>query len=288
MHRYIKAFISMIKVEDQIGNLLAFMTGYIYSSGFIASSSLPYALASTCFGLMATNSLNQCTDVDTDRINKPDRPIPAGLISIKEGYSIVAILYAVTIALAVLVNTMFFALTCIAVSLGIAYSIYPFRLKDRFVLSNLSIALGYGTLNFLLGWLVTKPIYAAPIHILIMLSALDFFASISKDYRDIAGDIKHGSRTIPIVIGRGRAVSLEFTAIYIILALPLIYYVIAIDNNHMILLLIPLGSILAYHAHRCVIIGKDVECYKSIMLLYILIRSIIIIAYMIEYSVPYY
>jgi geranylgeranylglycerol-phosphate geranylgeranyltransferase len=280
MLRYIKAFIRLIKVEDQIGNSLAFMTGYIYASGFIASESLPYALTSTCLGLMATNALNQCTDVDTDRINKPDRPIPAGLISIKEGYSIVTILYALTITLAALVNTTFFALTCIAVSLGIAYSVHPFRLKDRFVLSNLSIAIGYGTLNFLLGWLVTKPIHTVPIHMLVMLSAFDFFASISKDYRDIAGDIKHGSRTIPIVMGRARAVSFEFTAIYIVLALPLIYYVLAIESNHMILLLMPLGSILAYHAHRCVIIGKDVECYKSIMLLYILIRSIIIIAYM--------
>jgi geranylgeranylglycerol-phosphate geranylgeranyltransferase len=280
MLRYIKAFIRLIKVEDQIGNSLAFMTGYIYASGFIAGESLPYALTSTCLGLMATNALNQCTDVDTDRINKPDRPIPAGLISIKEGYSIVTILYALTITLAALVNTTFFALTCIAVSLGIAYSVHPFRLKDRFVLSNLSIAIGYGTLNFLLGWLVTKPIHTVPIHMLVMLSAFDFFASISKDYRDIAGDIKHGSRTIPIVMGRARAVSFEFTAIYIVLALPLIYYVLAIESNHMILLLMPLGSILAYHAHRCVIIGKDVECYKSIMLLYILIRSIIIIAYM--------
>jgi hypothetical protein len=39
MLRYIKAFIRLIKVEDQIGNSLAFMTGYIYASGFIASES---------------------------------------------------------------------------------------------------------------------------------------------------------------------------------------------------------------------------------------------------------
>ncbi len=277
MHRYIKAFIRLIKPEDQIGNLLAFMTGYVYASGFIAHPSMPYALASTCLGLMATNALNQCTDVDTDRINKPDRPIPSGLISLKEGYSIVALLYIATIALAVSVNTTFFALTCMVVSLGIAYSIYPFRLKDRFILSNLSIAVGYGTLNFLLGWLVIKPIYDAPVYILFMLTAFDFFASISKDYRDMAGDMRYGVRTIPVVIGRGKAIVLEFTALYAVFALPLAYYIMQVEGDS-ILLLAPLGLMLSFHAHRCVAVGKDVECYKYIMLLYILIRVIIIAA----------
>ncbi len=278
MYRYIKAFVRLIKPEDQIGNLLAFMTGYVYESGFIAHPSIPYALASTCLGLMATNALNQCTDVDTDRINKPDRPIPSGLISLKESYSIVALLYITTITLAASVNTTFFALTCMAVSLGLAYSVYPFRLKDRFVLSNLSIAVGYGTLNFLLGWLVIKPIYYAPVHILVMLTAFDFFASISKDYRDMVGDIKYGVRTIPVVIGRGKAIALEFTALYTVFALPLVYYIIQVEGNGMFLLLAPLGFILSFHAYRCVTVGKDVECYKCIMLLYILIRGIIIIA----------
>ncbi len=278
MYRYIKALIRLIKPEDQIGNLLAFMTGYVYASGFIAHPSMLYALVSTCLGLMATNALNQCTDVDTDRINKPDRPIPSGLISLKEGYSIVALLYIATIALAASVNTTFFALTCMAVSLGLAYSIYPFRLKDRFVLSNLSIAVGYGTLNFLLGWLVIKPIDGAPVHILVMLTAFDFFASISKDYRDIAGDIKYGARTVPVVIGRSKAIALEFTALYAVFTLPLVYYVMHVEYNKVLLPLTPLGLILSFHAHRYVTVGKDVECYKCIMLLYILIRGILIIA----------
>lgn len=278
MHRYIKAFIRLIKPEDQIGNLLAFMTGYVYTNWFIAHPSIPSALASTCLGLMATNALNQCTDVDTDRINKPDRPIPSGLISLKEGYSIVALLYIATIALAASVNTIFFALTCMAVSLGIAYSIYPFKLKDRFILSNLSIAVGYGTLNFLLGWLVIKPIYDVPVHILVMLTAFDFFASISKDYRDMAGDMRYGARTIPVVIGRGKAIVLEFTALYAVFTLPLVYYIMQVEGDSILLLLAPLGLMLSFHAHRCVAVGKDVECYKCIMLLYILIRVIIIAA----------
>jgi geranylgeranylglycerol-phosphate geranylgeranyltransferase len=114
MQRYIKAFIRMIKPEDQIGNALAFLTGYI-SAQFAMDNSLPYALTSTCFVLMAANALNQYTDVETDMVNKPDRPIPSGLISLLEGYIMVAILYASSLALAALINTTFFALTCFAI-----------------------------------------------------------------------------------------------------------------------------------------------------------------------------
>jgi 4-hydroxybenzoate polyprenyltransferase len=281
MQRYIKAFIKMIKPEDQIGNALAFLTGYI-SAQFAMDNSLPYALTSTCFVLMAANALNQCTDVETDMVNKPDRPIPSGLISLLEGYIMVAILYASSLALAALVNTTFFALTCFAISLGIMYSIRPFKLKDRLILSNLSIAIGYGTLNFLLGWSVTRPVEYAPLHILIMLTAFDFFANISKDYRDMRGDMISNVRTIPIVIGRSRAIMLEFSALYVVFTLPLMYFITSIDNDYILLLLTPIGLLITYSAHRSVSMYRDVECYKYMMLLYILMRVVIIATYMIR------
>ncbi len=281
MHRYIKAFIKLIKPEDQIGNALAFLTGYIFAQ-FAMDEGLPYALTSTCFVLMAANALNQCTDVDTDKVNKPDRPIPSGLISLLEGYIMVAILYASSLVLAALVNTTFFALTCFAVSLGLMYSIQPFKLKDRLLLSNLSIAIGYGTLNFLLGWSVTRPIEYAPVHILIMLTTFDFFASISKDYRDMKGDMMSNVRTIPIVIGRSRAATLQFSALYVVFTLPLIHFITSVESNPILLLLTPIGLLITYSAHRSVNMYRDVECYKYIMLLYILMRIIIIAACMIR------
>jgi geranylgeranylglycerol-phosphate geranylgeranyltransferase len=272
MSRYIKAFVRLIKVEDQIGNAIAFFTGYIFAGGLNIHGSLLPAFTATCFSLMAANALNQCTDADTDAINKPDRPIPSGMISLKEGYSIVAMLYAATLALGTLVSMEFFTLINIAVFLGIAYSIRPFRFKDRFIVSNLSIAIGYGALNFLLGWSVLMPLNAVPLHVLLFLTAFDFFANISKDYRDMEGDRIYGARTMPLVLGRGRSIAVQFSALYITFTMPVLFYTLAC------VLVSVIGIMLVMQAHRDLLKNKDVECYKKMMLLYIAVRLMIVMS----------
>ncbi|WP_103286918.1 UbiA family prenyltransferase [Candidatus Nitrosocaldus islandicus] len=277
MSRYIKAFVRLIKVEDQIGNAIAFFTGYIFAGGLNIHGSLLPAFTATCFSLMAANALNQCTDADTDAINKPDRPIPSGMISLKEGYSIVAMLYAATLALGTLVSMEFFTLINIAVFLGIAYSIRPFRFKDRFIVSNLSIAIGYGALNFLLGWSVLMPLNAVPLHVLLFLTAFDFFANISKDYRDMEGDRIYGARTMPLVLGRGRSIAVQFSALYITFTMPVLFYTLACVNTNFVLVNV-IGIMLVMQAHRDLLKNKDVECYKKMMLLYIAVRLMIVMS----------
>ncbi|MEM2101406.1 MAG: UbiA family prenyltransferase [Candidatus Nitrosocaldus sp.] len=275
MNRHIKAFVRLIKVEDQIGNAIAFFTGYIFAGGFSIYESLLPAFASTCFSLMAANALNQCTDADTDAINKPDRPIPSGMISLREGYSIVAMLYAITLALGALVSMEFFALISIAVFLGIAYSIRPFRFKDRFIISNLSIAIGYGAVNFLLGWNTVMPLSTAPLHVLLFLTAFDFFANISKDYRDMEGDRIYGARTMPIVLGRSRAIVVQFSALYITFMMPVLFYTLAYVNTSFVFVSV-IGMLLVMQAHKDLLEDRDVGCYKKMMLLYIAVRLMII------------
>ncbi|MCS6767564.1 MAG: UbiA family prenyltransferase [Candidatus Nitrosocaldus sp.] len=281
MNRHIKAFVRLIKAEDQIGNAIAFFTGYIYAAGLNMHGNLVPAFTATCLSLMAANALNQCTDADTDAINKPDRPIPSGMISLREGYTIVAMLYAATLVLGALVSMEFFALVCIAVFLGIAYSIRPFRFKDRFVISNLSIAIGYGAINFLLGWSVTMPLGTAPLYILLFLTLKDFFASISKDYRDMEGDRLYGARTIPIVLGRKRSIMMQFMALYIVFSTPIAFSMMVMEYdlagmNQYLMVAGPIGLILTAKAHNDVLKGRDVSCYKVIMMLYLCIRGAII------------
>lgn len=277
MSRYIKAFVRLIKVEDQIGNAIAFFTGYIFAGRLNIHESLLPAFTATCFSLMAANALNQCTDADIDAINKPDRPIPSGMISLREGYSMVAMLYAATLALGALVSMEFFTLVNMAVFLGIAYSIRPLRFKDRFIVSNLSIAIGYGALNFLLGWSVVMPLNAVPLHVLFFLTAFDFFANISKDYRDMEGDRIYGARTIPIVLGRSRSIAVQFSALYITFTMPVLFYILACVNTSFVLVSV-IGIILVMQAHRDLLRNRDVGCYKKMMLLYIAVRLMIVIS----------
>lgn len=75
--------------------------------------------------------LNQITDVDIDKINKPDLPIPAGLLSVEDAKLIVSVCLVVGLLSGAVVGTagLNMALWGSAL-LGTLYSMPPFRLKQ--------------------------------------------------------------------------------------------------------------------------------------------------------------
>jgi len=273
-----KAFLDLVKIEDQVANALAFLTGYAFSMGFnVFGPLLLLALASCCFGLMAANAFNQCCDVEVDKVNKPSRPIPSGMITLRFAYIIVILLYSASESLAMLVNREFLILASVGLIMTILYSLRPFRLRDRFIVSNLSIAFGYGVLNFLLGWCVYKPIFQAPLPIIAFLTVFDFFANMSKDYRDTKGDAAFDSKTVPIVLGRNLAIRFQFSFLYLTFILPIVLFASGIVGVSS-LLLVPVGVILCASSHIDLLIGEDAKCYMKMMLLYMLIRLVLILS----------
>ncbi len=263
--------LKLVKLEDQIGNAIAFFAGYLYATLiFDINGIIAFIAAAT--SLMATNTLNQCTDIEIDAINKPDRPIPSGEISLRTAYYITAILYFISILTSFFVNYEFMLLILISTLLGIGYSIKPLRFKDMLIISNLSIAVWYGTINFLLGWSVHKSISNAPLDIILFLTIFDFFANMSKDYRDIEGDRAYGIRTIPLVLGERNSIILQFTALYTLFTIALISFM----PSYLILLSL-IGIGISIQANRDLLSRRYVACYKKMMLLYIVLRLTLIV-----------
>ena len=263
--------LKLVKMEDQIGNAIAFLAGYLYATLTFDMNAI-LALIAAATSLMATNTLNQCTDIEIDAINKPDRPIPSGQISLRAAYCITVTLYSISILTSLFVNYEFMILILISTLLGIGYSIKPFRFKDRLVISNLSIAIWYGVVNFLLGWTVSKSIDTAPLTIILFLAVFDFFANMSKDYRDIEGDKAYGIRTIPLVLGERNSIILQFTGLYALYAIALISFM----PSYLILLPI-IGIGISIQANRDLLHRRYVACYKKMMLLYIILRVMLIL-----------
>jgi 4-hydroxybenzoate polyprenyltransferase len=202
---------SMFKLEDQAANLLTYFLGAVLAFGAIPSLSFGFVLgliAALC-SLLGTNLLNQITDIEIDRINKPHRPLPSGKVSRRAALAITAILYAAAATAAFSVSTQVFNLTIAYLLLGAGYSIRPVRFKDRFLLSNLSIALWYNVLNFMMGWVVFRPLEAAPFSLMALLFLYDVIAINSKDYADLEGDRKHNAKTLVVLLGRKRALMVD-------------------------------------------------------------------------------
>lgn len=96
--------------------------------------------------------LNQIFDVESDRINRKLFLLPEGIISIKAAWILFFIVIAISNAISIRFGLTYMVLWFLSLLLGVLYSAPPFKFKGRPFLDVISNALGYGLINFLIGW----------------------------------------------------------------------------------------------------------------------------------------
>lgn len=154
----------------------------------------------------ASNGINQIYDLPLDAINKPNRPLPSGRMSVGEAGRLTAVLYVIALALAALVNRECFLLAAVAAFLTWAYSAPPFRTKRHAIAANLTIAIPRGLMLKVAGWTTVKhfdtpePWYIGAIFFLFLVGA-----ATTKDFADMKGDAAHGCITLPVRYGVKKA-----------------------------------------------------------------------------------
>ena len=156
------------------------------------------------------NALNQIYDLEIDRINKPQRPLTSGRLTIRDAWLFTWITYAVALALAYLVapdgrHECFWIVVIAAISTFI-YSCPPLRTKQRGIWANITIAIPRGVLLKVAGWSCVKTIWGVePWFIGAIFGLFLLGASTTKDFADMEGDAQGGCRTLPILYGVRRA-----------------------------------------------------------------------------------
>jgi 4-hydroxybenzoate polyprenyltransferase len=157
----------------------------------------------------ASNALNAVYDVEIDKINKPYRPIPSGIVTKDEARTIAWILYPLVLFRAMLLDreqnaSGYFGLFILLIMLiTIAYSTQPLRLKKRLWISNITIAFARGLLGFVAAWSIFGNPWNDPTPWLIGGVMMIFLigAITSKDFTDIKGDKMYGIKTLPVAYG---------------------------------------------------------------------------------------
>jgi 4-hydroxybenzoate polyprenyltransferase len=155
----------------------------------------------------ASNVLNQVTEVEVDRKNKPDRVLPRGDMSIKTATGYAIFLYAIAMLLAWLVEPVpgvrhtFWCSLAAAVA-TVLYSVKPVYAKSRGWWANITIAVPRGCLLKVAGWGCVasawdvEPWFIGFVFMLFLLGAAS-----SKDFSDMAGDGEANIRTLPVIYG---------------------------------------------------------------------------------------
>ena len=164
------------------------------------------AVASALFLTGASNGLNQIADVETDRINRPERPLPSGRMSLREAWALTLALLAGAVAAGAACGLAYLACVLLTVPVTAAYSFPPLRTKRLPFAANATIATPRGLLLVVAGWAVGGGFSRPEAWILGALAWIYVFgASTTKDFADAEGDRATGCVTLPILWGPRRA-----------------------------------------------------------------------------------
>ena len=181
-----------------IGTLLAFS----YDVRLWPSLKAAISITLSAFAVYA---LNDIYDIEIDRINAPERPLPSGRITINEAFALSFVLLIISLSIASTINLTTFFFTLLFSILGIIYSTPPLRLKDG-LYGNICWGLGLGS-TILCGASIAT-LTLRPVIVALGLFFLTAGCAFTKDLKDLEGDRALNMRTFPIIIGEKRTIIL--------------------------------------------------------------------------------
>lgn len=184
----------------------------------------------------AGNSINDYFDHKIDAINKPERPIPSGRISLKTALIYSISLFVLGIILAFLIN---FLLGMIAFLSSILMIFYACDLKTKCFIGNLSISFLTG-LCFVFGGIAVGQIMVS-IYLGFYAFLMTMAREIVKDMEDMEGDEEEGATTLPLVYGtRTSSLIAAFFMIIASVTSPVLYFMGIFNLLYLIILIVPI------------------------------------------------
>jgi homogentisate phytyltransferase/homogentisate geranylgeranyltransferase len=192
---------------------------------------------------LAIVGINQITDVEIDRINKPHLPIAAGELTVEAAWRIVAVAAAIPIALGLTQGLLETAAVVAALVVGCAYSLPPVRLKRFPIAAALCISgvrsavvnLGmYGHFSLAFGGALTiaPSVWALTAFVL----PFSFAIAVLKDVPDLRGDRYYRVATFTVRLGPDRAARLGLAALVLAYAGMIVLGPLLVDDAQPVVL----------------------------------------------------
>lgn len=245
------------------GNVIMAMIAIILVAIVAHSISVPIILAmlAVFFEISAGNVINDYFDYKIDLINKPERPIPSGRISLKTARNYAYGLFLGGTICGFLItyltnNLIPFIIVLIA---DILLYLYAYKLKSTPLIGNLTVGFMTGLCFAFGGFSIGTPqmIYTSIF--------LGFFAfvmttarEITKDIEDIEGDKAESAKTFPILYGTKISAIITFILIILDCILcPLLYFQHIFNIYYLVI--IAIAVILFVYSAILIIRNQDVK-----------------------------
>jgi len=187
--------------------------------GWVAAGT--FDLASLLAGLfiiatmdMAGNALNNVADWKVDELNKKRLELHR-LVTRKQLLALSLFLFLCSFPLLIIGNLYLKIAILIGYLVACNYSI-GLKTKNHLLLNYLTIALYYGPLAFLYGFLASSAdinLLASVSWMAIFIFLIDIGFSVTKDYEDVDGDRQENKLTMPVVYGKKWSLIYQFAII---------------------------------------------------------------------------
>ena len=269
----------------RFGNSLTGLIGVIFGSllaldqiprGDLASITILHGLSVWAF-MCSWNALNDILDVEIDKLNQPNRPLPSGDISLNNAKFLTAIL-------------MFFSLFCLVYAGYISSSIedgfenwspsiliwllaiflltnyesssnYSLKLKDRGLPGNFAISLSVGMVILFGAAGVFEPTEPRVLSLFFIGLSYNLAREIVKDIEDMEGD--EGRNTLAMRIGVEKARVLAWMILLLTMVSILAPFALEIFPASHLLLIIP-GLMTIFLVKRKLAYAEDRNAQKLI------------------------
>lgn len=159
--------------------------------------------------------LNDFFDLEIDRINAPERPLPAGLVTERE-----VVLLSIVVAVLGFITGYLIRLEALLVIILVwaVGFLYNWRFKKAGLIGNLMVSFSVGMTFIFGGIAVNKPFETVVWFFAIILMLVDLGEEIAADAMDIEGDRRAGSRSLALVLGREKALKISGTVFLLVVA----------------------------------------------------------------------
>lgn len=225
------------------------------------SFNIPIVLAmlAVFFETAAGNVINDYFDYNIDLINKPERPIPSGRISLKAGrnYGYLLFLLGTVCGFVISVLTDNWIPFGIVLLADVVLYLYAYKLKSTPLIGNLTVGFMTGFGFVFGGFCLNNPtIITTSIYLGFFAFVMTTARELIKDIEDMEGDKSEGAKTLPILYGEKITAALAFALIIVDCALcPILYY------NHIFgfyyLIVIAIAVILFIYSAIMIIRNQD-------------------------------
>ncbi len=203
----------------------------------------PLILASVSATLVGAtgNVINDLYDVEIDRLNRPMRPLPSGIVTPNQARILWVVLAISGLAVALLVSALHLAIAVSSVVLLVAYSA---RLKSVSLIGNVVVSvvvatsLVYGALS------IGGAALAIPAAIFALVTTMS--RELVKDIEDLHGDRARGVGSFAVRAGTARSAHLASALLLVTIGLtPTPYLLMGYSGLYLLLMVVSDGFLLS-------------------------------------------